>query len=140
MWIFAIAAIAFIAYEIAAPPAASALAKTTTTSANVDANWPTHTVVDTNKIKSMGYNANVQTQYEGVDPKVAQAMLSFDPTVAQAFLGTVPMFIAAQLAMGQRVWIGSPIQDESAQLPAAYLPLYVGATPPSTGGFVEITS
>ena len=139
MWFFAIAALAFLAYEIASPPAASAITKKTT-SANVDANWPTHTVVDTQKIKAMGYDANVQTQYEGVDPKVAQAMLQFDPTVAQAFLGTVPMFITAQLAMGQRVWIGSPIQDESAQLPAAYLPLYVGSTPPSTGGFVEVTS
>jgi len=136
MWLIGILALAGLVFVISEP----AKAATKVTAANVAANWPTHLVIDVAKWKALGYTANTATQYEGVDPAVVAKMVAANSAVSTVFLGTVPTFVTGQLAINQRVWIGSPIQDETGTPPSAYLPIYVGNNPPSMGGFVEVTA
>lgn len=129
-----VAAALFFAPSSSTPATATKPIKVT--AANIASNWPAHMVIDTTKFKGLGYTVNVSTQYEGVDPKVVAKMMQTNPAVANTFLGPVPIFVAAQLAANQRVWVGTPVQDETSQTPSAYLPIYIGSTPPS--GFVEV--
>ncbi len=137
MWLIGILALAAVVYVVSEPHKPTSAVKVT--QANVAANWPTHVVVDVAKWKALGYMIPVDTvPFVGVDPRKLATIQ--DPRAAGALAGTVPTFLSTTLAMGQRVWIGSPVQDETGSPPVAYLPIYVGNSPTATGGFVEVVA
>lgn len=105
---------------------------------DVAAAWSAFVVVDMAKYATL-YNAlpaNAPLVAMGSAP-VAQ-IISEDPRMTATVLGPVPTYIVAQLAQGNRVWVGTPQLDPTAEKPESVLPMYVGNTPPA--GYIEVTS
>jgi len=140
--LLAIAAVAVAVYAVAkmplpVPPAPVPPAPKPTpaaprpTVASVSAAWPGYVVLDIAKYKTL---------YDPPPSEAPFAAVGAEPFVAMkadsAGVGTVPAFLAAQLAAKRHVWMGPSELDPTASKPERVLPLYVGTSPPA--GFTEI--